>query len=200
MSGLSQLVDSLFPKKQVDIDDLATRLDAMSSEERLGWMRKQNLASQAGIWAAAAGRGVTLEHLVPPEVPSGLEVIHEGKNSLPVFSLFQKRFARDAKSGGMIFGYNEGSTRKLIGPGYFIAEYDDVRMEVGVNYYRVPPEDTVLPEGWPQIVTNEEGLQRFVFSTMVDYLRVVSSHVSIGRASKANKEQNNYFLLCRRVD
>jgi len=179
------------------MDPLAAELDAMSSEERLAWIRKQNLSSQAGIWEASAGRGVTLEHLVPPTTAAGVEVIHEGKNSLPVFTLFQKRFARDAKPEGMVFGYNEGATRKLIGPGYFVAEYDDVRMEVGVNYYRVPPADTSLPEGWPEIKPNEEGLQRFVFSTMVDYLRVVSKHVSIGRAYKANKEQNNYFLLCR---
>ena len=113
-------------------------------------------------------------------------------------SLFFKNDSLETPNpGGWVFGYNEGATRKLIGPGYFVAEYDEVRMEVGVNYYRVPPEDTSLPEGWPEIKPNEEGLQRFVFSTMVDYLRVVSKHVSIGRAYKANKEQNNYFLLCR---
>jgi hypothetical protein len=32
---------------------------------------------------------------------------------------------------------------------------------------------------------------------MIDVLRGVSEHVSVGRAIKHGKETSNYFLLCR---
>ena len=32
---------------------------------------------------------------------------------------------------------------------------------------------------------------------MIDYLRKVSDHVSIGRAVKGGKAMDNWFLLCR---
>jgi hypothetical protein len=44
---------------------------------------------------------------------------------------------------------------------------------------------------------NDQGLSRFVYANMVDYLRRVSSHVVIGRAYKGGKEMPNYFILCR---
>jgi hypothetical protein len=197
MSVFTQLADSFFSKNSVDIHALSQELDGMAHPERLEWMGRQSLFSQAALWEASAGRGVTLEHLVPPETPWGAEVIHEGRNTLPVLSRFQKRFTCDINRSDILYGYNEGVTRSVIGPGYFVAEPDPVRGEVGVNYYRVPPGDVQLPQGWPEVRTNEEGLQRFVFSTMVDYLRKVSSHVSIGRAYRANRETRNYFLLCR---
>ena len=197
MSVFTQLADSFFSKNNVDIHGLSQELDAMTHSERLKWMGRQSLLAQAGLWESAAGRGLTSDHLVPPETPLGGEVIHEGRNTLPVLSRFQKRFIRDVKRSDILYGYNEGVTRPVIGPGYFVAEMDAARAERGVNYYRVPPGDVQLPQGWPEIRTNEEGLQRFVFSNMVDYLRRVSAHICIGRAYRASRETRNYFLLCR---
>lgn len=198
MSALSQIVDVVFPKNGMSNNELADQLNSMTHQERLNWMREQNLIDQMRLWDLVAGCGVTLDHLVPEGFPSGVEIVHEGKNTLPVLSAFEKRMVRDADKPSIIYGYNEGLTRPVIGPGYFVAEYDEIRAEVGVNYYRVPPTSTELPVGWPAIKTNEEGLQKFVFSTMVDYLRKLSEHVCIGRAYKANKETHNYFILVRR--
>ena len=197
MSTLSEIVDRIYPKSDLSISELEDLLDPMTHEERVGWIRNQNLVDQMRLWNLAAGRGVTLEHLVPTSCAPGVEVIHEGKNTLPVFSAFQKRFVRDIEQPSVIYGYNEGATRHVIGPGYFVAEFDELRSEVGVNYYRVPPSSARLPVNWPEVKTNEEGLQKFVFSTMVDYLRRLSSHVCIGRAYKASQETHNYFLLVR---
>ena len=52
-------------------------------------------------------------------------------------------------------------------------------------------------EEWPEIVPNERGISRFVYSGMQDFMRRVSAHVTIGRAYMKGKESNNYFVLCR---
>ena len=91
-------------------------------------------------------------------------------------------------------------TRSVIGPGCFVAHHFADRDEVGVDYYQVPPDDAVLPDGWPRPVPNEKGLQMLVYAKMIDYLRKVSDHVTIGRAVKNGKETGNYFLLCRTGD
>ena len=39
-------------------------------------------------------------------------------------------------------------------------------------------------EGWPTIKLNTSGLCKVVYGNMLDYLRKVSSHVTIGKAWK----------------
>ncbi|MEE2779883.1 MAG: hypothetical protein VYE15_05110, partial [Myxococcota bacterium] len=129
--------------------------------------------------------------------PPATEVIHVGRNSLPAFRDFEKRFSRDDTREDALYGYNEGATRPLIGPGYFVAHLDENRSEIGVDYLMVPPDDANLPDGWPAVIPNEKGLQRFVYAGMVDYLRKVSEHILIGRAWRKGKVTNNYFVLCR---
>lgn len=192
-------VQSLVQQPTLDIDALASALDAMSAADRVTAVRAMNGKMQARIWDAAAGRKATVADVVPPSVSAVTEVIHAGKNSLPLFSSFEKRFMRSATDPNVLYGYNEGSTRWLIGPGYFVATDDPARGEVAVNYYDVPPSDAQLVTSWPAVKPNEKGLQRFVFAKMIDYLRNVSTHVTIGRAYKKGKETNNYFLLCRTV-
>ncbi len=190
-------VQTLLQQPSVDIEALASALDAMSAAERLTAVRAMNGKTQARIWDAAAGRKATVAEVVPPSAGAVTEVIHSGKNSLPLFSRFEKRFMRSADDANVLYGYNEGSTRWLVGPGYFVATDDPVRGEVAVNYYEVPPSNAKLVPSWPAVKPNEKGLQRFVFAKMIDYLRKVSTHVTIGRAYKKGKETNNYFLLCR---
>ena len=181
----------------IDIGALALALDALGDEERVLAVRQIGGRDQARLWAACGGRGTTLEDIIPAGGPPVAEVIHAGKNSLPLFSHFEKRFCRPDDRGDVLYGYNEGATRPLIGPGYFVARLFEDRGEVGVDYYQVPPDGASLPPGWPAIQPNEKGLQRFVFARMVDYLRKVSDHVLIGRAVKNGKDTSNYFLLCR---
>jgi hypothetical protein len=181
----------------LDIQALAAKLDALDAAERVAAVRGIGGAqAQRAIWQAAEGRATTLEDLVPAGTPPGTAVIHAGKSSLPLFTQFEKRFTR-AEGGEVLYGYNEGSTRWLIGPGYFVARRDPERSEVAIDYYRVPPADARLPAGWPQVKPNERGLQRFVFAEMIDYLRRVSQHVTIGRAVKRGVATENYFLLCQ---
>jgi len=198
MSAASQTIDFLFTQSAVDIDRLGAELNAMNEVERVATVRTINGNMQARLWEAARDRKTTIDDLVPADLPPGTEVIHAGKNSLPVFSSFEKRFCRPSLSAQVLYGYNEGFTRRLIGPGYFVAEYVATRREVGINYYKVPPPGASLPVAWPKVQPNEKGLQILVFAKMVDFMRKISNHVTVGRAYKHGRETPNYFLLCRR--
>jgi hypothetical protein len=66
---------------------------------------------------------------------------------------------------------------------------------VVVDYFRVP--DEAVAPGWPAVVENDVGLQRFVFRGMRDYLRRVSTHASIGAAFQGETAFNSWFVLCR---
>ena len=152
---------------------------------------------------AAAAEPLTLDFFVPEDVAATTEVIHHGRNSLPAFNFFQKRFARSARSGDRLFGYNEQSMRWATGPGFFVAlesrpEWRD-RGAVVIDYHQVPGEGDDVPAGWPKIVPNSRGLQFLIYHKTRDFMRKVSSHVSVGAAYKgeSDKEMGAYFALCR---
>lgn len=197
MTMTADTILSMMTGRQIDIDELAQELERLDIPARVKAVRAISGRNHARIWDACAGRGTTLEDLVPADYEPAVPVIHHGKNSLPAFNFFQKPFARSAEDPNVLYGYNEGSTRALIGPGYFVAHYYDERGEVGINYYDVPPQGARLPESWPKVKPNESGLQRFVFASMIDYLRKVAEGVTIGRAVRKGKATSNYFMLVR---
>ena len=82
----------------------------------------------------------------------------------------------------------------LTGPGYFVAHEDPQRPEVWIDYTRVPGSH---PESWPPLRGNESGLARFVYGFMVDTLRGVSEHVTIGSAARKGRDIGSWFVLCR---
>jgi hypothetical protein len=184
------------------IDEIAAYLDGLSPDHRRHEVRQLGGAEQARLYElAAGGPPITLEHFVPAATRSLTEVIHDGKNTLPAFQTFQKRFCRPARGDGRLFGYNEGVTRALLGPGYFVAHPTagnaewERRGAVVVDYYLVPDDD-VAP-GWPRVVPNDHGLQVLVYHQTRDFMRRVSAHVSIGAAYKGEKKLGAYFALCR---
>ncbi len=133
------------------------------------------------------------------------EVIHDGMNTLPLptpLKYFQKRFCRPENNGSRLFGYNEGPTRQVVGPGYFVAIPTrgkpawEARGAVVVDYFQVP--DAAVAEGWPKVVRNDWRLQKLVYDQTRDFMRRVSKHVSIGAAFKREKPLDHYFVLCRR--
>ena len=80
-----------------------------------------------------------------------------------------------------------------MGPGYYVA-YEGPGDEVLIDYTRVPP---TKPEHWPEIRSNKTRLSRFVYADMIDALRAVSNHVTVGRAIRNGKVMDNWFVLCR---
>ena len=101
--------------------------------------------------------------------------------------------ARRTRHRDQLWGYNHQSLAWLTGPGYFVV-HQEGDAPAAIDYRLVPPSH---PPSWPAVKPNDVGFSRFVYRDMVDYLRRVSRHVLIGRATRYGKELPNYFLLCR---
>ena len=183
---------SLVSADALDLDAIAEWLNTAPAAARLSAVRSVSGQVQGRLFEATQGRpGLTLSSIVPEEKASLQEVIHQGRNSLPMFNVFQKRFAR-TKDGDTLVGYNEQSMRWATGPGYFMAREE--KGEIAIDYRTLP---SCKVDSWPEILSQSARLGRLVYYGMVDMLRPVSSHVTIGRAWKGGKVTNNYFLLCR---
>jgi hypothetical protein len=191
MSECTETLKHLQPST-FDIDAAAAALDAMEHSTRLATIRELDKKAQRNLFRECKGRAVGIEAIVPTDQPDFTEVIHHGKNSLPVFSHFQKRFARNPDNPDELLGYNHQVLAWLTGPGYFVAYAADG--EVAIDYTRTP-QSTL--DSWPAIQPNERGVSNLVYAHMIDYLRAVSAHVTIGRAFRKGKWTENYFLLCR---
>lgn len=194
-------IAELVASEPIDIEALHSALDDSSHRRRVSAIRDWSGDVQARLFERCRGRSTHLTDLVPPETPPLTQVIHEGRNSLPAFNHFQKRFCApsEAHSAGdtreRLWGYNEQSMRPLTGPGYFVAHEDSEAGEVCIDYRAVPPE---APATWPDVVPADNRLGRFVYGGTVDRLRRVSEHVTIGRAFKDDDEpMDNWFVLVR---
>ena len=179
--------------------EIARALDSMSHVERVRAIRATSRADQRRLYRAVEGaRALGMSDVVPPQMPALAPVRHHGKNTLPAFTWFEKRFCRPADADphqpDRLWGYNEQSLRWLTGPGYFVLRPAPRPGELVVDYTCVPGE---RPAAWPEIRPNERGLSRFVYGFMVDTLRGVSTHVSIGSAARHGRDIGSWFLLCR---
>jgi len=182
----------------IDIDTLATRLEALDESGRVGFVRDLKKADMLRLWDATEGREVTADDFVPRGTRIGTEVIHKGKNSLPAFSDFEKRFTPADGLPGTVYGYNHNWFNfSSAGPGYFIGHTRPGDTHFGLDYYVVPPAHAKLPSTWPKVRKNEIGLQVFIYSKMIDYMRKVCDGVTIGRAWTRGKRTSNFFLLAR---
>jgi hypothetical protein len=183
----------------IDRQGVARFLDSLPSPERIAAVRQLGRPEQRRLYAAVDGfLPLALEDLVPARVADLATVRHYGRNTLAAFTLFEKRFSRprgeDARKPGALFGFNFQSLSPLTGPGYFVARQVPGRPEVDIDYRELPSES---PPGWPAIKSNERGLGRFVYGFMVDTLRRVSEHVTIGSAARNGKPIGSWFVLCR---
>lgn len=184
---------------------IASALDGLDHEHRVAALSRLDRATQRRLYRIAADSpAVTLDHFVPPGAAPAAAVIHFGRNTLPLprrHRFFEKRFFLPGDGSRRLFGYNEAPSRWLVGPGYFVAVPTTGRAgwqsrgAVVIDYFQVP--DGPVAPGWPAVVPNTHGLQRFVYHGTRDFMRAVSSHVSIGAAYKGEKALDHYFVLCR---
>jgi len=186
-------------ERQVDPRAVCALLDSATHEQRLGAVRSLHKTAQRRLYDAVEGfLPVRLADLVPPEVSDMAPVRHFGRNTLPAFRDFEKRFCRpeglDPEQPDHLYGFNFQSVSWLTGPGYFVARNSAEGPEVRIDYHEVPP---VAPAGWPEIRPNEQGLSRFVYGFMVDTLRRVSTHVTVGRAARKGRDMDSWFVLCQ---
>ncbi len=202
MSDPTALVTLLDQK--APLQAIADHVDGLSHADRLAQCRTLGRAAQRTLFGQASAEAMSLADLVPDGVAPLVEVIQFGMNTLPLpngLRKFEKRFCRPEDGTSRLFGYNEGSTRALIGPGYFVAVATAGNAEwhsrggIVVDYYQVP--DASVVPGWPKVVANSVGLQMLVFQNTRDFMRRVSRFVTIGAAYKAEKALDHYFVLVR---
>jgi hypothetical protein len=194
-------LDAFFRGGAVDLPGLAEYFDGLGDAARAAATVSMTPRQQARLYEAAQGfRALTLEHFVPKGIAPLSQIIHAGKNSLPVVSRFQKRFCLPAAAADSLWGYNENprAITFATGPGYFVCYAIDAG-QVLIDYGQVPADKPPgKPDGWPDVRPNSAGLSRFIYDRTKDTMRGVSNHVSVGRAARDGKSMDNWFVLCRR--
>lgn len=125
-------------------DELAAWLDRLSHAARLDEVMALQRNDQRALFQRVQGaHPLDLQHYVPASTPDLHEVIHWGRNTLPAFNFFQKRFCRppaaQVQHQPVLWGYNEQTMKALTGPGYFHARPGDQDTPVWIDYRGLPP-------------------------------------------------------------
>jgi hypothetical protein len=172
---------------------VAAHLEPLSVERRAQEAAQLGLGALVALWELASAAAPLAVSDVLPATREPFKPLHwAGKNSLPLFSHFEKRFYRD--EAGRVWGYNHQAVAlagAVTGPGYFaVTPHRDNGDQVLVDYARLPER---APPGWPPITSNSRGLSYLVFHGLEDSLRRVCDGVVIGKANKAGQ----YFSLVR---
>jgi hypothetical protein len=185
---------SLLNCRSPDPEHITRELDRLAHAERVLALYGMQRDQLSLLFATFDGYApMSLDHLVPASARPLHAVRHIGRNSLPMFSHFEKRFYR-LETSAAVGGANFQSTSVFTGPGYFTASPTRERAEIVIDYSQIP---TLAPEGWPALSDNLHGIGRLVYGGMIDTLRKVSEHVSIGAAQKQGQPASAYFVLCR---
>jgi hypothetical protein len=191
-SGTTTLLDLVL--RRAARDRIAAHLDALGATERLAQVLAVTGSNVGALYElVGGGEPLTMLDLVP-EGETGT-VILEGRNSLPAFSRFQKRFQR---SGERIVGYNHQPMSVVTGPGYFTVQPPTPgEAHPDELYFDYTTEPTIAPPGWPALKANASGLSRLVYMDMKDFCRRVARGVLVGKAYKNGVAQNAFFTLTR---
>ena len=169
--------------------ELASALDAASETDRVAAIQSMTRDQQKRLWSIASTSPGPEGELIDAATRDGVQRF-AGRNTLGVFSRFEKRFFR---SKGGIFGMNQHALIPLIGPGYFGVT---ARPVGGLVFgYRHLPENA--PDGWPAVRSNDRGLARTVYGALVDEVVWVSRDVLIGAAFRDGRPLDSYFVLAR---
>jgi hypothetical protein len=181
----------------IDLARVAAVLDGLGHEGRVHATRTWGKKRQVDLYEAAKGNAIDLDFLVPAGVGKGVEVIHQGHNTLLLHNEFQKRFVRLEGDEYEVAGYNFQSLSMFSGPGYFVVRPGEGEHEgeLAIDYTKLPK---TKPAGWPELAPNGGIIPGLVYGNMIDYLRKISAHVSIGRAWKHGKPIQAWFALVRK--
>jgi hypothetical protein len=189
-ASLAHLLDARVSAKEIE-----SYLDELPVRERVRQVLSITGRGVARLYHAVADAPpLSLDELVPPATKGTL--IYEGRNSLPAFSRFQKRFLR--LDGDQVIGYNHNPALVtfLTGPGYFWVRppsgEEPHKNELFFDYTEAPPTE---PPGWPAFKSNDRGLSKFVYGNMKDYMRRVARGVVVGKAYRGGVDQKAYFSL-----
>jgi len=186
METLSELIEG-----KAAASDLAASLDGLDPSEGVRAVISLRTRLVRELFTLAqGGRPPGLEDLVP-EGEVFEERIFEGRNSMPLFSRFQKRLFRTPEG---VFGYNRQGASWLTGPGYFKVEPSPDGRELLFDYTRLPQRG---PESGPPVRPNDALLAKPFFGGLKDRVRRVSRDCLIGWAYKDGKDLGVAFVLVR---
>ena len=118
--------------------DMATHLDGLDAQTRVAECVVLSRDQQKRLWRIASAEPGDPQDLLGASETA----VFVGRNSLRLFSRFEKRFARHA---GALIGYNGHRLGWLTGPGYFVVS--PVPSGLLFDYRQVPSE---VPAGWPR--------------------------------------------------
>jgi hypothetical protein len=168
---------------------VAGRAAELGAADRVAECRALSGAQQRRLWELASAQPARQAGEL---VPGGRETeVFAGRNSLAMFSSFEKRFARQ---GTVIAGYNVHPLGRLIGPGYFTVEPTPAGMPLRFDYSHIP---AAAPAGWPRVKDNSSILARPVYGGLLDEVVWVTADVLIGSAFKGGRPLGSYFVLAR---
>jgi hypothetical protein len=175
--------------------DLQSHLGSLDGARRIEESRALGPKQLARLYeVAGTGKPLDPDHMVE-RVKDGETAHWYGRNSLPAFRLFEKRFIRH--DGGVYgFNWNPAIVTAVSGPGYFFCRVDETKPnELLIDYTKTP--SAAPASDWPAVKSNASGLSRFVYKDMYDYCRRVTDDVVIGAATRLGKPIGQYFVLCR---
>lgn len=182
----------------LDLARFARVLDELGPEGRIDTLRHLSGPLMARLYDAARGfRPTTLDALVPADTAPLTEVVHVGQNNLPTFDRFEKHFCKPEGDGteAELYGYNRQAWSWFSGPGYFVVRPStDEPGALDFDYREVPKQK---PAAWPTLAENRGFGPTIVYGSMIDIVRGISEHVTIGRAKRWGRLTGNYFVLCR---
>jgi hypothetical protein len=182
-------LSSLLDQPGASLAEIRAHLDGLNVADRLAECGALTATRQKRLWELATAapwpHGGDL-------VPAGQDTaVFAGRNSLAIFSHFQKRFTRQ---GAQVGGYNVHPLGWLIGPGYFMVEPGAPGMPLRFDYSRVP---TAIPAGWPRVSDNSSVFARPVYGDLLDEVAWVTLDVLIGSAFRGGRALGSYFVLAR---
>ena len=182
-------LSSLLDQPGTSLAEIIAHLAGLSPADRVAECGALSATRQKHLWELASA---------PPRpgggdlVPAGQDTaVFAGRNSLTVFSHFQKWFARQ---GAQVAGYNVHPLKWLIGPGYFTVEPGPPGMPLRFDYSRVP---TAAPRGWPRVSHNSSAFARPIYGGLHDEVVWVTADVLVGSAFREGRALGSYFVLAR---
>lgn len=188
----------LLQRPGIKLAEVTTHLDGLAHSERVAQTVALGKTEQVKLWEIAENSTpLALDYLLPRDAAPLDAFPFEGKNSLPLFTRFQKVFYLDRSRN--ICGYNNQDLSWFTGPGYYMVQMNPkADKEIQIDYTRHPTE---RPDGWPEIKSNMAIPSRFIYGGTKDNLRWVSKDVVIGRAYKMGETpMPNWFVLCRKEE
>jgi hypothetical protein len=164
---------------------ISAHLDALDKEVRVAECLALSRAQQKRLWEIASADRAEAQELVGDAGAAAFA----GRNTLRLFTRFEKRFVRHQ---GALIGCNVHTLGWLTGPGYFRVTAQARRLLF--DYTHVP---SGSPPGWPRVVSNDQGFARPVYGGLIDDTVWVARDVLIGSARRGEVPLDSYFILAR---